>query len=53
MAHANLGEMLPLFMKNKDTKFSKYKEYLQIHKEKTITPKCRVLIHKIRNMIGQ
>lgn len=32
-----MGEMLPLLMKNKEFKHSKYKEYLQFHKERTVT----------------
>lgn len=56
MAHEKLWEMLPLLMKNEDFTSSQYKEHLQIHKEQTITTKCKLgkghkqAIHKIRNM---
>ena len=36
MAHENFGEMLPLFMKNKEFRFLKYKEDIYIYEEKII-----------------
>ena len=39
MAHENLEEMLPSFMKNEEFKISKQDTYKFI---KTITPKCKV-----------